>query len=443
MINKVSFYIPCFNGAKTIGPCLEAVFKQEHPIVEVIVVDDGSTDESPNIISRYPVRLLSHASNQGLAATRNTAIKNAKGDFIASVDADCCPQPDWLGLLMQRLSSSGIAGSCGRLLEVNSNTVFDEWRSLRMRQDWDGVDTTPPFLFGSNAVFHREALLNIGLYDEQYKSNYEDVDMCLRLKENGFVFAYEPKASVCHLRSDNLCSLLDNYWKWNFEYYRQEGYYATSLNLARKIKDNIGLANRYLDEDIINGRHTLIYLDFLLSFHHSLKDLEYFISLNNNIMVESNRDHNFSLLLAMSDLALFCHFNDIKDRLPTLIPRKDAYAQNFLALILILSGLIKDRFKNNAFEETLYAHLFLSLFNTGNSYLLKNILRLINSAIDWKVLVNKSQANINRLFLENFRDSFNNWLDCLNEHHYGIIDELISSARFTGSAMYAKGKGGI
>ena len=117
MTSKVSFYVPCFNAAKTIGPCLEAVFKQEYPVAEVIVVDDGSTDESAAIASRYPVKLLSHAHNLGLAAARNTAIKNAKGDFIASVDADCCSQSNWLWLLMQKFDDSRVAATGGPLIE--------------------------------------------------------------------------------------------------------------------------------------------------------------------------------------------------------------------------------------------------------------------------------------------------------------------------------------
>ena len=113
------------------------------------------------------------------------------------------------------------------------------------------------------------------------RSNYEDVDICERLKKKGYNLIYEPKAIVDHIKSDDLCSVLNTYWKWNIGYYKKKKYYANQKILNFKIKDNIGLAHRYIEEDIASKNYQLLYLDFLLTLHHSLRDFEYFISQNN------------------------------------------------------------------------------------------------------------------------------------------------------------------
>ena len=442
MTSKVSFYIPCFNAAKTIGPCLDAVFKQEYPAVEVIVVDDGSTDESARIVSRYPVRLLSHANNLGLAAARNTAIKSATGDFIASMDADCCPQTNWLGLLMSKLSSPEIAAAGGKLLEGNSKTVFDEWRSVRMRQNWDGLNTSPPFLFGSNTVFRKEALVNIGYYRECYKNNYEDVDISTRLISAGYVLAYEPQAIAHHLRNDNIASLFDTYWKWNFDFYQKDGFYSSLDNFMSKAKDTVGLVNRYMEEDIVFNRTRLLYLDFLLFFYQSLKDLYYFSFSDSRYSAFGDMDI-LSVRLSLLDLVFFYHWDFENSDFTTLIPAKDAFLQNFFALNLVLGRAIRSRFPDRNFMTTLYKHLLLLFCNFEDPVLPGKIVNLIESHSDWSGLYKKYQLNLNSLFLSNLSLYFYRWFEDMVERNPGIIQMLELSANQTQEACVFMQKGGL
>lgn len=307
---KVGLYIPCFNAEQTINSCLEAVFKQTYPVKEIVVVDDGSADKSMETASRYPVKIIKHTNNRGLAAARNTAIKCIDVDLIASLDSDCQPEPDWLTHLIRRIDSPNIAGAGGKLLEKHSSNIFSLWRAVHMKQYWDDKKTTPPFLFGSNTVFKRKALLEVGLYDERFISNYEDVDICERLSKAGYIFVYESNAVVRHLKFDDINSIFDNYWKWNFNYYQKKGYYSSQENFLFKIKDNIGLANRYLENDLAEKQVQLLYLDFLLALHHSLKDLEYFVTLNNPDY--SSQPAIPSLWLSLVDLSFFYHFDEKK-----------------------------------------------------------------------------------------------------------------------------------
>jgi len=422
---KVSLYIPCFNAAKTIRFCLEAVFKQTYPLKEVLVVDDGSTDKTVDVVSRYPVRLVRHKKNHGLAAARNIAIKNIKTEFIASLDADCVPETDWLAQLMKRFGSPKIVGVGGKILETYSSTVFDSWRSVHMKQHWGEKKTLPNFLFGSNAVFRKKALIKAGLYNEKFKTNYEDVDMSARLKKNDGVLVYEPRAIAHHFKNDNIYSILNSYWKWNISYYQNEKFYRNTKNFTFKIKDNLGLANRYIEEDLSSRRYQLIYLDFLLALHHSLRDLEYFISQKNKMQPDYVL---FAFWLSLLDLTFFYHFDSGKNRLSTLVPKKSAFLQNLFALNLILGRCIGEIFKSEDFKRILYKHLLLSVYKIDSTNLSEKLFLLVDLHKNWDGLFQKKQPNLNTPFLKNLSLNFQKWLKDLILRFPHIVEIIKMSA---------------
>lgn len=423
-MSKVSLYIPCFNAAKTIESCLDAVLKQTFPLEEIVIIDDGSNDKTVELASCYPVKIVRQI-NKGLAAARNTAIKNMNTEFIASVDADCLPEPNWLEQLMSRFNSPKIAGAGGNLLETYSSTIFDIWRSVHMKQYWE-KETTPSFLFGSNTVFRKETLVEVGLYNEDLRSNYEDVDICEHLKKKGYNLIYEPKAIVDHIKSDDLCSVLNTYWKWNIGYYKKKKYYANQKILNFKIKDNIGLAHRYIEEDIASKNYQLLYLDFLLTLHHSLRDFEYFISQNNQ--KDSNCPGLLSFWFSLLDLTFFYHFDASRKNLSTLITRSDIFLQNFFALNLVLGECIKQNFRSDSFNGIFYKHLLLSIYKINDNYLLERLLNLIYLHKDWNGFLKKQQPNLNHAFLEVLSFNFQKLLIDLIHQFPKIIQMIKISA---------------
>lgn len=93
----VTVVIPTYNAERTLGKTIEACLNQDYPKekLEVIVVDDGSTDNTAQIVKRYPVRYIFQEKG-GPAKARNTGWKNAKGEIICFTDADCIPPKDWV-----------------------------------------------------------------------------------------------------------------------------------------------------------------------------------------------------------------------------------------------------------------------------------------------------------------------------------------------------------
>jgi glycosyltransferase involved in cell wall biosynthesis len=398
-LKEVSLYIPCFNAEKTIAACLEAVLKLKYPVTEVVVIDDGSADSTAGIAASYPVRLLRHGTNRGLAAARNTAIKNTQAEFVAALDADCVPNKDWLSCLMRRINVAKADGVGGKLIEDRVSSVFDSWRSIHMRQSWGARGKKPEFLFGSNTVFRRKVVLDVGLYNESFRTNYEDVDISRRLIASGARLVYDPKAVVHHLKQDDMPSLLNAYWNWGFQYSQEKRFYSDSDNFALKMQDNIGLANRYLEEDLEAGRKELLYLDFLLAIHHSLKDLEYF-TFRGTGAGGVQASPKLSSWLAMIDLVFSYHYARKRNRIASLLYPKERIFQNLFALIFIIGRHIDGKFKDAGFKRLLYKHLLVSSFKVDDDVLVQKLIALLERHPQWDDLLIKTHPHLNDRFLE-------------------------------------------
>ncbi len=255
----VSVYVPCFNAERTIGACIASLLAQRLPPDEIIVIDDGSTDRTANVVKRYPnVTLIQHPKNMGLATARNTGLRESKGDLVASIDSDCAADPQWLATLVKAMfAEPKLLGVAGCVVEIERITIADRWRARHMRQHY-GLNEVenPRFLFGANTVFRREVLEKAGPYPTQLRTNGEDLEICVRIYRT-FADArlkYIPTAIVSHLRRDDLASLAKTYWKYQ-TYIRWATYPKQPLSIVlqrlRRIYRVVWIKN--LKEDIQNG----------------------------------------------------------------------------------------------------------------------------------------------------------------------------------------------
>jgi GT2 family glycosyltransferase len=215
-VDKISVYIPAYNSAEFLSRAIDGLLAQTHPVDEILVIDDGSRDATAQIAGRYPgVTLIQHPCNRGLAAARNTAFRAARNELVASLDADCVPEPAWLAGLARYFDNAAVVGVGGRLIEGVQRTVADRWRRAHLPQEWgDELLRNPRFLFGCNNIFRKSAVLEAGGYDESMRTNGEDTDLSRRLRDRAGELLYAPEARVVHLRHDTVRSILDTYWRW-------------------------------------------------------------------------------------------------------------------------------------------------------------------------------------------------------------------------------------
>jgi len=274
---KITVYIPAYNVAEFLAPCIEGLLAQSLPPDEILVIDDGSRDASAEIAAKYArVTLIRHEGNKGLAAARNTAMRAARNEMVASLDADCIPAPDWLSRLAASLHDSSVVGAGGKLIEGIQKSLADRWRAVHMAQHWgnEGI-RNPRFLFGCNNLFRKSAVLAIGAYNESMRTNGEDVDLCQRLREKGWNLSYVPSARVTHLRHDTARSILEAKWRW---WRFGVNAYAGGVRLRSVVGHAIHVHFRYnflepFLADLQARRFNLAAFDFLVLVYFPWRDL--------------------------------------------------------------------------------------------------------------------------------------------------------------------------
>ena len=274
-LKPVAFYIPAYNVEAFMAPALDGLFGMNYPLQEVLVVDDGSRDTSLEIARRYPVRILKHATNRGLAAARNTAFQEAGAAFLGAIDTDAVPDPDYLLHAMLEFENAfeNLAGVGGKLIEHHTDTPVDKWRALTLAQHRGSVRQYGEIgLFGSNTVFHREAVLAVEGYDERHRTNGEDHTLCNALNQHGYAHAYTPFAVARHLRRDTIESVLRTLWNWNYWGWRESGAYASRIKLWEKLRIACEKSGECLTDDIKEDRHVIAYIDLLMFFDTVYRD---------------------------------------------------------------------------------------------------------------------------------------------------------------------------
>jgi hypothetical protein len=198
---RASVVVCTYNGGRTLDQCLRSLRQLDYPDYEVIVVNDGSTDNTRDILARFPEVKAIHQPNLGLSAARNVGLHAATGEIVAYTDDDCFADPDWLTHLVNQLERTGAAAVGGPNL-----TPDDGWLAACVAAapgqpthvlESDQVAEHVP---GCNMAFRRDALLAINGFDPLYRKAGDDVDVCWRLQQSGRWISFAPGAFVWHHR---------------------------------------------------------------------------------------------------------------------------------------------------------------------------------------------------------------------------------------------------
>jgi mycofactocin system glycosyltransferase len=209
----ISIIIPSRNRAAQLERCLRSLLTLEYPAtaLEIIVVDDASTDETPTMLQRFveetakhgwTIKLIHHAEQQGVGKGRNTGTAAASFDLLAYIDSDCVASPGWLKELVPAFQDARL-GAVGGLLRAYERTSmvgrYEDVRSslfMGMRAQEVQADGSIPYVPTANLLVRRQAWqqlegfapLNFG----------EDVDFCRRLLAAGYRVRYLPYGTVYH-----------------------------------------------------------------------------------------------------------------------------------------------------------------------------------------------------------------------------------------------------
>jgi len=270
-MKNISLYVCAYNVEKTIEEVLIGIFDLDPKPDEIIIVNDGSTDSTLEILNKYKkdVKILDLTKNMGLGYGRNLAIKESKNNLVAALDSDVVPDKKWLINLYNSMIKNKSHLSGGLLVEkyLKSNR-YNYWRTIHIMHRFKEkiIPDVQSFITGSNMLLNKSAWTKVGGYDEQFRTNGEDVHFCIKLRVDGFKISYDSEAYCYHLQNDNLQSLLNRCWR----------YYVSGTGLKKPTYKRLILRSikhfKYClinsCKDLINLRFSIIDINFRVFFNY-------------------------------------------------------------------------------------------------------------------------------------------------------------------------------
>jgi cellulose synthase/poly-beta-1,6-N-acetylglucosamine synthase-like glycosyltransferase len=203
--------------------------------LEVLVVNDGSTDQTAAIVQHFPGVRLINQSNAGPAAARNRGAHEAKGSIILFTDDDCVPAEGWLTAMLAPFGDPGVVGAKG-VYRTNQSALIarfvqieyeSRYRLMANRERIDFIDTY-------SAAFRRDRFLDMGGYDTSFPvACAEDIELSYRMSARGWKMVFVPAAVVYHTHPDSLWAYLKK--KYKFAFWRM---LAVRKNPAKAVKDS-------------------------------------------------------------------------------------------------------------------------------------------------------------------------------------------------------------
>jgi GT2 family glycosyltransferase len=224
---SMSVVICSLNGADGVDRCLRALARQTiRSSLELIVVDDGSTDATSDVGRAHAAVVIHHSTNLGLAASRNSGLTTATAPVVAFLDDDCEPEQLWAEQLLTGYDE-GVIGAGGPILPAKHHSFIMRYLErnnplkpqeanlaesnrltyrlkLYLQRQWiptDELASREVYSFaGANMSFLRQALIEVGQFDERFHFGGEELDLCIRLR-HAFPsrrLTFVPKARVVH-----------------------------------------------------------------------------------------------------------------------------------------------------------------------------------------------------------------------------------------------------
>jgi glycosyltransferase involved in cell wall biosynthesis len=235
---ELSVVLCSLNGADGVDRALAALAQQTiAPAMQVVVVDDGSTDGTAGVARAHGAHVVRHEVNRGLSAARNTGIAEATAPVVAFLDDDCIPDRDWAERLLGAYTDATVMGVGGEILPTPGSGLFGRYLerhnplepleadlgrsetlpyrlALYLRRQWS--ERKPHGLrdvyglVGANMSFRREALAQIDGFDERFTFGADELDLCVRLRRArpDERFVLEPAAVIRHDFDSTLSDML-------------------------------------------------------------------------------------------------------------------------------------------------------------------------------------------------------------------------------------------
>ncbi len=241
----LSVIIPNYNGVATIGACLEALLAADHDDYEVVVVDDGSTDGSVELIRSFPCRLLTQDTRRGASAARNAGAAAARGSFLFFIDADCLVLPDTMTAVERAVREYGAAVVVGGTYTPRAYDpgFFSSFQSTFINHFETKHPDDPDYIASHAMLIAADTFRAGGGFPEAFLPIIEDVEFSHRLRRAGYGLRMDPRILVRHVFNYDLGRSLANAYRksryWTLYSLGNRDLMADSGTASRELKINV------------------------------------------------------------------------------------------------------------------------------------------------------------------------------------------------------------
>jgi len=207
----VSVVVATYNRKALLDTCIQSLLSQNYPNLEVLVVNDGSSDGTVELLETYQkkdsrITFLTQ-QNKGIASARNSGIKKARGEIICFTDDDCIADRDWIKNLVKGFVDDSIGGVGGEVVGYKPTTLVERYVDKNKLLDQSNFINI--FLLTANASFRKDVLERIKCFDENfYRMGGEDVDLGIKMLLARKALRYAPAAKVLHKHRSTLSGLM-------------------------------------------------------------------------------------------------------------------------------------------------------------------------------------------------------------------------------------------
>lgn len=243
---SISIVIPMRNSAATIERCLAAATAVDYPDCEVVLVDDGSTDDSVARARAFDVRLEVLPRRRGAGGARNRGVELARGEFIFFTDSDCVVPPDILRKAAAAIAAEGrdclIGGTYTPL--AHDHGLFSSFQSVFV--NYSETKYREPDYIATHAMLAPRALFTAGhRFKEEFLPILEDVEFCHRMRREGVRLVMRPELMVGHIFRFGLWRSMRNAYRksrwWTRYHLLNKDALADSGTASFELKSNVAL----------------------------------------------------------------------------------------------------------------------------------------------------------------------------------------------------------
>ncbi|MEH7180516.1 glycosyltransferase [Neobacillus vireti] len=220
----VSVIIAAYNEEKVIGRTIESILKSDYPNLEVIVVDDGSKDQTSLVVSRdYEANkkvLLFHKKNGGKASAINLGVRKAKGDILVAIDADTIVPPDSISMLIRHFADENIAAVSGNVRVGNRKNLLTSWQHIEYvtgfnfeKRAFASLNCVP-VVPGALGAWRKQVVEELGYFTDDTLA--EDTDMTLKILRQGYKVVIDEQAYAYTEAPETIRDFLKQRFRWTF-----------------------------------------------------------------------------------------------------------------------------------------------------------------------------------------------------------------------------------